>query len=515
MKFLAFLSLFTLYLNAAPIAPHLLGEQNFEHYFGPSEPFFFKDKKFGNSIFEERQRYNKYPYNSIEQELYSLKEFIKDLNTAGLCPNAELANSSEYIRYLYRMSALSYLGELFNRMEEASKNMKLGDVCEVSINRLIKKCAPQSKDMKLFVKSSTVLSRSFSPYMPPYNFDFQTYLKNWMKSAPKKENDPVVNRLRLACSGGKCFSSKAKVEKLFAKSCKQDQKLFERICSEKDDLYGVSYVEQLFHVISSGDVMKVLNDNGNARGCLARYTSVMKDRESYEPIFDKVFPYIFEDLKKRQAAVGGELFPAGSLRVFVKEGLDEIFVEKKPKESKVSKVEPEETIELGPLAPAPLKKVLKPKKKKRKKVVVKKKPRPKKIEKSHFLISAEALKEFNMDSVKLDMLKFKYDYLFNTKMLSYLEEQMPKFFERDGLEEMKKFDSLGSEKGPVPLLFIKYLVANQKHQGLFNLIDVVGSEFYVKNNIDDESVANKRDMVRLEYVEGDEVPHWQISIIKE
>lgn len=495
---------------SVPLAPHLLGEQNFEHYYGPGYPYFFKDTKFGKTVFEEQKWFNQYPYNSIGLELYNLKEFLKDLNTAGLCPNEELAQHTEYIRYLYRMSALSYMSELFFMMEEESKKMNLGKVCEVSINELLNTCKPKSKDMELFIKSSSILSRSFTPFVPPYNFEFEKYFKNWSKSG----KGPVAKRLLSRCSNRSCFDSKAKLKNLFQQSCEQDKKLFTRICSERDELYGISYVDQLFHVISYGDVMKVFNDNGNARGCLARYTSVMRDRERFEPNFYRVFPLIFEHLKKEGLELGGRLFPAGSLRVFVKEGLDEIFIEKKVQAKKIAKVQPKKEVELAPLAPEPLKKVLQPMKQKKKapekKVIVKKKPR-----KTHFLISAQALEEFSLDRVDIDMLKFRYDYLFNSKMLDYLEKQMPKFFSREGLEEMKNFDKLGSQKGPVPLLFIKYLVENDKHQGLFNLIDVIGDQFYVRNNIDDESIANENDLVRLEYKGDAATPFWQLSIVRD
>jgi hypothetical protein len=38
--------------------------------------------------------------------------------------------------------------------------------------------------------------------------------------------------------------------------------------------------------------------------------------------------------------------------------------------------------------------------------------------------------------------------------------------------------------GPVPLVFIKYLIDTNNHKGLYNLLNVVGDRFYVKNDID-------------------------------
>lgn len=67
----------------------------------------------------------------------------------------------------------------------------------------------------------------------------------------------------------------------------------------------------------------------------------------------------------------------------------------------------------------------------------------------------------------------------------------------------------------VQLPFIKYLIENDKHQGLFNLIDVIGDQFYVRNNIDDESIANENDFVRLEFRGDAATAFWQLSIVRD
>ena len=516
------LILLTLVLTQVPIAlasaQFLSGEQNFSHYYGPKDPEFNKDTRFGKAVFSENVWEEQRIFSALDMKLYFFKEFFKDLNTAELCPNEELSKNSEYMRYLYRLGALSYLKELFNRMEESSKKMKFGKVCEVSLPKLLSQCSPSSEDMKLFIKSATILSKNFNPYVVSYDFKFDKYYKSWKQDLVSKKIDTAAKkRITSFCKGGDCSSlTKNKLKRAFEGSCEEDSKLFVKICSEKDKLYGISSVEQLYHAISSSDVMKVLNDHGNARGCLARYTSVMKDKEIEEPRLQEVFPLIYEDLKRNDssASLGGELFDAGSLKLFVQEGLAEIFVEKKKAPTKkVVDTKPVEEYELGPLAPAPLKQIFKPRPKKAVVKVEPKKEEKKKIIKSHFLKSTEALVEFDLERIDLDMLKFKYDYVFNSKMHQYLEGQMPKFFAREGLEDMKKFDSLGTKKGPVPLLFLKYLIEENKHQGLFNLVEVVGNEFFVKNNIDDESIAAPADYVRLEFSENSQ-PQWRLSIVK-
>ncbi|MCO4753129.1 MAG: hypothetical protein KC478_01540 [Bacteriovoracaceae bacterium] len=491
------------------------GEQDFSHYYGPNEPESFKDPRFGKTVFSENVWQEQRMFKSLDLKLYFFKEFFKDLNTAELCPNDELSKNADYMRYLYRLSALSYLKELFNQMEESSKKMKFGKVCEISLPKLLSQCGPNSDDMKLFIKSAKVLSKNFSPFLVPYDFKFDEYYNSWRKDLTSKKVDSAAKkRISVYCEDHNCSSlSKKKMKKAFEDSCNEDSELFVKICSEKDKLYGISSVEQLYHAISSSDVMKVLNEQGNARGCLARYTSVMKDKELEVAPIQKVFPLIYEDLKRNKGQLGGVLFDAGSLKMFVEEGLADIFVEKKVEKKKVVQAAPVEEYELGPLAPAPLKQIFKPRVKKKIVKVEEKKVEKKEVIKSHFLKSAEALVEFDLEKIELDMLKFKYDYVFNSKMHSYLEGQMPKFFAREGLEDMKKFDSLGTKKGPVPLLFLKYLIEEGKHQGLFNLVEVVGNEFYVRNNIDDESIASKADYVRLDFSENGQ-PQWRLSILK-
>jgi hypothetical protein len=46
------------------------------------------------------------------------------------------------------------------------------------------------------------------------------------------------------------------------------------------------------------------------------------------------------------------------------------------------------------------------------------------------------------------------------------------------------YDKLGTKEAPVPILFIKYMIDMEEHQGMWNLISVMGDRFYVSNEID-------------------------------
>jgi hypothetical protein len=117
--------------------------------------------------------------------------------------------------------------------------------------------------------------------------------------------------------------------------------------------------------------------------------------------------------------------------------------------------------------------------------------------KSHFLQAAELREEYSLLSTDVDMDKFKFDYVFTPKMKSILESKLQRFTEVAGLEEMKEYDSLGTPKGPVPLRFIKYLIDTENHQGLYNMIRVLGEEFYIMNDIDDKRFVSSPNKIML------------------
>jgi hypothetical protein len=153
------------------------------------------------------------------------------------------------------------------------------------------------------------------------------------------------------------------------------------------------------------------------------------------------------------------------------------------------------------------------------------KPEPKKAEpkapsiveirvpqKSAFLQAAEIRSQGNLSRVEVDMLKLKYDYIFSLNMMNNLSRRLKTFMKRDALVEMMTYDKLGTSEGPVPLLFLKFMIDMEEHQGLWNLISVVGEKFYVSNEID-AAFKPKPELIQL--VNDDTTGrHWQIYIVK-
>ena len=151
---------------------------------------------------------------------------------------------------------------------------------------------------------------------------------------------------------------------------------------------------------------------------------------------------------------------------------------------------------------------MKPSKTKASKVVKVAKKKPQKL--SSFKEASLYLARNNLDELELDMAKFKFDYTFTLKQHEQYRERVKKVSRFTTLKELKKFDKLGSKEAPVPLKFLKYLIDENMHQGLFNIINVIGDNFYVLNDIDEKSHIEKIQLLNTRNTNFS----WQIKILK-
>ena len=74
-------------------------------------------------------------------------------------------------------------------------------------------------------------------------------------------------------------------------------------------------------------------------------------------------------------------------------------------------------------------------------------------------------------------------------MIADLATPIKKFQTRAALTDMKSYDSLGSKEAPVGLIFLKYLIDTENHQGLYNMVTVLGERFYVNNDIEKKNYS--------------------------
>lgn len=490
----------------------LYGEKNFDIYSGPNDPLGSVEMGYGNYVFEDVNKFGNYFENHTEIGLSWIVQDMKELQTAMMCPDPELAEETSYLRYLYRLSALSYIDEHLEALKLEAKKLRLGNVCDYNLSEVLKTCRPNGADMKLFVQSASAVANNFDSPTVSFKFSFKEYFQEWEKNFYEGDRSGSVKK-RLADQKKVSFQSQ-KLSNAFKKICEEDQLSFTQICSEKDELLGLSSAREAYHAIIASDALAVINEDGNGRGCLLRYSEMSSGKEKRLKNVEAIISGVYENIRSKQLwdNISGRLFPAGSLKRFMKDGLGSIFVTPKKEVLKTPGVKKNTPrLVLTPLAPEPLKQIFK--KKPKKKVGSKKmvpKPAPKK---SHFLETSLARKEFGLDSAKVNMLEFKYDFVFNSKMISFLNDNLEVFNSRKGINELKENDKFGTKKAPVPLLYIKYLIDQKSYQALFNLTDIIGNKFFVLNNIDDPELRESSNYISLDFdpsVEGS----WQIYILK-
>jgi hypothetical protein len=518
-----FVLLFILLLTNAQAVynPGYYGEKDFDLFYGVGNPDYKVDEYYGRVIWKDNELNKGYMDLFIEQKFGDLKNFFNNhLYQAMTCPNSAISQHYDYYRFINRLIAMSYIFESMRRHEYVARRLNQRQSCRPDWDNIIKRCKGTSKDMKLFLQNVGMVVRHLEPVLVSSDVSKRKYQTQWLEDyTMDRFKDVTHHRLKQHCNQIGCYGlSLPDVGKHLKTICKEDEEFFVQICSEKDHLYGMSKIPEVYHLLVNSEILNAVNKEGFAMGCLRRFTQQMKHQEVHSPVLKSIFPILYSTLSRDEnvAYDQGELFPAGSMREFMDKGLTAVFTDQTI-EKKVAMLKPAPIqTKPEPIRPEPKpKKIVKKKKKKKKKVVKKKRKKKKipKVRKSSFLIASEFRKTYDLETSKVDMLKFKYDYIFTLEVLDIMKEQMGIYMTRKSLEQMKQHDKLGTSDGPVPLLFIKYMIDQNQHQGLYNMISILGNKFYVKNNIDGK-LASKYDYVEIRNDETTDF-QWQLFVNKD
>ncbi len=77
---------------------------------------------------------------------------------------------------------------------------------------------------------------------------------------------------------------------------------------------------------------------------------------------------------------------------------------------------------------------------------------------------------------------------------------------------MKQYDKLGTRSEPARLMFIKYMIDTNKHQGLYNLIAILGNKFYCLNDLEEKKDTLAPVLIKLQN-SLETSYQWVISIV--
>lgn len=480
-----------------------LGQRDQEGYYERYYPLVDLDIYRGNTSFRDDEFFRNYfnPYLLPQEDAVS--SYLKHELTAGItCPNEALSKNLDEIRYAYRLITLSYLLEGQWHMSALSQQFGFKNSCHFDLQSWIKKCDPKYPEMKKFL---TRISKFNPRYQESFPVNYRA--SDWLAQFKRKDYQ-WYSHYRLE---GKCQDCDEKaLPSVLKEACAENEEVMDRICQEVDEVYGLSTERDAYFLLGQSNIINTFNQNGEAQGCLRRFSEVFAHKESRYPELKNLFPPLREFLKSRHGErfTQGRAFFFGAGKEYDEKGLADFYV--KDQSMVVDVIKKEDPKHAPKVEPKPEAKPEPPK------VVEAPKPGPiveiKKPVKSAFLQAAEIRAQQNLDASEVDMLKLKYDYVFSLHMINSLSEKLKTFMGRDALKEMVAFDKLGSKEGPVPLLFIKFMIDMQEHQGLWNLVTVVGSRFYVSNEID-SYYKPRPEMVEL--VNNDSTDNtWQIKIVR-
>jgi hypothetical protein len=491
---LVFFILFTINFAIANNAVYeqvLVGEKNIDHYYGPSFPKVEQSLDDGFLSWNELGSDGPFMDSIFFEKSAELEGFFSHELSAGLvCPNYFLNKHISYIRYAYRLLTISYLYEAINNYQVTLDLLNKNNSCKPNWGKTFKTCRAKSVDMKKYLSNLARVGKLFSSKVDAKK-KYRNFKKDWYSDFYSNKSSTLSHlRINANCyiNGINCVKlSKSKIIKKLNHSCKSDLQLLQKVCSEQDQLYGMSYLPEVIDLISDSNIINVFNKDGMARGCLSRYSQMMSAKEVNYKFLVDIFPAISEQLYLNygQSYIQGKLFIPGSFKEFEDKGLVNVY-EKEIKQSvkKITAKKIVKEIVKEVIVVADAKVTIKKKKNIIKIKNIKKNPKVVIVKKTAFLIAVERLHQNNLSQVKVDMPKFKYDFIFTFGLLKKLKKSLKSYMSQSALKEMKKFDDLGGKQAPIPLIFIKYMIDTKQHHGLYNIMSIVGDRFWVLNTID-------------------------------
>lgn len=492
-----------------------LGEKKLPSYFGPIDSQAIINPQSGDIAFKDDLFAAKYLNSSIQNEPFDLHSFwFNQIKEKSNCPDVVLAENLDYIRYLYRLVTISYLVEEMKLNFKLSQQLASKNSCSLDFKELFGACKPISSDMRKFHE------RAYGKFINDYtkirpNSFSPSETSAWLSSFYKTNSltiDPVFARFHDWCSESKKNCKTTSLEELKSSLdlfCRNDREIIEKLCSESDSLYGISYADKATELIQSSNAFNLINQTGMGEDCLRRYVKVFTPKEFKYSILTRIFPLINSMLAKENSRyMQGDLFLPGALKEFDMKGLSDFLVALKP-----PKIEPVKIVIKAKPKPKPTPKpaiIAKPEipVKIEPKVIVEP-PKPEEPKLSEFERVVKEIQEKKMESLSINMEKFREDYEFTPQWINDLSAPIKKFQTRSALQDMKSYDHLGAKEAPLGLVFLKFLIDTENHQGLYNIQSVIGDRFYVYNDFESK---DRPIFIELKN-DASTKNHWQIVVI--
>ncbi|GAB4012087.1 MAG: hypothetical protein Fur0010_07540 [Bdellovibrio sp.] len=482
-----------------------LGEHETGHWAGVTAPEIEKSSVTKNYIFSEQKIFDQFFEDAISKESYDLFRFWDVELPIASCPSLIFSENYQYLRYLFRLLAISYLVESMKEYQIVLHQLT-GEShhCPIEWNNLFSSCRPKTNEMKKFLKRSQVR------YLTDFNLKKFEVIKsseknNWIRSLSHNVDYELSTRL---IAGIKDQNEKT-IAQTLKQACDEKKAAIQLICSEEDHLFGISSSPQARELIVNSHVINVINQGGFGEACVDRFINSFKDKEMDYPWLHSLFPLVKRKLQQnKNRYLQGDLFLPGALKEFELKGLgDFLFAEAKPtpKPTPVPTPIPTPTptpkvVVVATPAPTPIPTP-----------IPTPTPVPTPVPSAVQIAINKLVANPKLDMVEVNMRDFRDDFVFTPIVKSKLEGRMKSYQTREALQEMKEFDKLGSKDQPMSLIFLKLLIDTNNHVGMWNVISILGNPLYVMNDIDPT-----REIVLIELRNGvDTKGKWVIVVHRE
>ena len=466
-----------------------LGENEDRDYKGPSQDIYPVRSELHNFLksqfFEDDVYLKNYVFNSLNKSLVNLEQFwLGEFKEGSLCPTYYFKKNYKYLRYLFRLLALSYHYESLKIYHGYDQRLgiKTKD-CEINPHKVFGQCLPQGKEMKGFLRRILSLEKKKKRYSSFKKKTLRKLLTVMEKKEDAKGSLGVIQlSLRSWCENkkkGTCIPPKVlDLKKSIKLSCKKVRNNINKMCSENDSSYGLSNIPEMGLLLEFSHVLRLVDQGGHGRQCLRQFIQFYQAKEVKMLGFSKWAPKILEHLRKKKSRyLQGEFFLYGSLKEFENKGLGDFLVASVSKKKKKKRV-------ITKKRKRKIKTVHK-----LKKMVIKKAKSPSKLTQilgSQFKKTTFVLKKTGMPKLPVNMKKFKKDFLFNEDVSLRLKVEFSDLEDFSILQRMKNEQKLGSKDLPLLLLYLKFLIEFKRHGALYNMINIFGNKFYVLNDLDDD-----------------------------
>ncbi|MBF0365119.1 MAG: hypothetical protein HQK50_06080 [Oligoflexia bacterium] len=489
-------------------------DQSFNLYLAKYE---YSHEKWREHYFEEL----------ISKKAFSLERFLsQELLAGNRCPNATLEKHLDYIRYLYRLLSIGLLYEAVLDYQKALHRLELLAVnCSIDWAKVMSHCNAKSEEMKKFKERAIAYLSQDSAKERSKETLLQARRSDWSTEFKRSRNlsfprGVTYARLHLWCESHELHVGNVNLKnlpQLFNNLCKEDLQKLLQICSEEDQLYGVSDAPLLSELLYLSNTFALVNAEGNGRGCLERFVKLFHPKEEKFSSLNELFSEVAYKMKsmvgdedEEVRYLQGRIFLAGALKEFDERGLSSFLYTLPTPTPTLAHPTPKAKLVVAVVAlPTPLPTQARP-------PSPIPTPTPTALPSPKLLLSAfegayAYLAASSENAVSVNMRRFRSEHTFAPTILKQLLPAMEPYKSQEALREMCRLDHIGTAENPLALSFVKLLLDQNEHHALFNLTTVLGESFYVENDL--ENLGPKVRAVLIRLSNRSDNGEWEIFIV--